>query len=64
MRLLLESKDNNISSILFITHKKSVLRACDRVLVLSKGEIVEVGEFDSLDKLGGDELKRLMEGNN
>jgi hypothetical protein len=34
------------------------------VLVLSKGEIVEVGEFDSLDKLGGDELKRLMEGNN
>jgi len=41
LRILLDSKDNNISAILFITHKKSVIRACDRVAVLSHGRIVE-----------------------
>jgi len=41
LRILLDSKDNNISAILFITHKSSVIRACDRVAVLSHGRIVE-----------------------
>lgn len=63
LRRLLESKENSISSILFITHKKSVLRACDRVLVLSKGKIVDAGDFGMLDDASGDQLKRLMEGN-
>jgi hypothetical protein len=31
--------------------------------VLSKGKIVEVGDFDMLDIASGDQLKRLMEGN-
>lgn len=34
LRLLLESEDNNLSAVLFITHKKSVIQACDRVAVL------------------------------
>ncbi len=49
LHLTLKSKDNNLAAVLFITHKKSVLRACDRVAVLSNGRIADMGVFDSLD---------------
>mmetsp|Transcript_57295 Transcript_57295/g.121590 ORF Transcript_57295/g.121590 Transcript_57295/m.121590 type:complete len:205 (-) Transcript_57295:441-1055(-) len=53
LRRLLESKENNISAILFITHKRSVLRACNRVAVLSHGRIAEKGYSDLLEKNEG-----------
>ena len=62
LRLLLESKENNLSAVLFITHKRSVLQACDRVAVLSHGRIAEKGLYDVLDKTKGDQLRKLMMG--
>lgn len=41
LRLTLDSEENNLAAVLFITHKKSVLNACDRVAVLSNGRIAE-----------------------
>jgi len=41
LRLLLESKDNNLSAVLFITHKRSVWKQCDRLAVLKDGRIAE-----------------------
>ena len=40
LRRLLESDDNNLSAVLFITHKKTVMNACDRSIMLSEGRIV------------------------
>lgn len=60
LRLILESKDNNLSAVLFISHKKSVLKACDRVAVLSNGKISEMGVFDSLDSIKGGRLRKEM----
>ena len=60
LRLTLERKENNLAAVLFITHKKSVLRACDRVAVLSGGRIAEMGEFDSLDSIKGGRLRKEM----
>ena len=40
LRRLLESDDNNLSAVLFITHKKTVMNACDRSIMLSEGKIV------------------------
>lgn len=62
LRHLLESKDNNLSLVLFVTHKKSVLQACDRVLVLSDGRVTETGSYDVLDSKKGDQLRKLMMG--
>ncbi|KAL7486947.1 hypothetical protein ACHAW6_015330 [Cyclotella cf. meneghiniana] len=62
LRKLLESKDNNLSAILFVTHKKSVMKACDRVVILSDGRIIEKGSYDFLDKTKGDQLRKLMMG--
>jgi len=62
LRLLLESKENNLSAVLFITHKRSVLQACDRVAVLSHGRIAEKGLYDVLDKTKGDHLRQIMMG--
>ena len=39
LRRLLESDDNNLSAVLFITHKNSVMNACDRSIMLSEGRI-------------------------
>ena len=39
LRRLLESDDNNLSAVLFITHKNSVINACDRSITLSEGRI-------------------------
>ena len=39
LRVLLESEDNNLSAVLFMTHKRSVLKACDRVASLKDGRI-------------------------
>ena len=39
LRVLLESEDNNLSAVLFMTHKRSVLKACDRVASLKDGII-------------------------
>ena len=60
LRHTLESEDNNLAAVLFITHKKSVLRACDRVAVLSNGRIAEMGVFDSLDSVRGGRLRKEM----
>ncbi len=60
LRFLLDSKDNNLSAILFITHKKSVLQFCDRVAILSEGRIIEKGRYDDLDRTKGDQLRKLM----
>ncbi len=60
LRHTLESEDNNLAAVLFITHKKSVLRACDRVAVLSNGRIAEMGVFDSLDSIRGGRLRKEM----
>ena len=57
LRFLLESKENNLSAVLFITHKRSVLQACDRVAVLSHGRIAETGAYDE-----GDQLRKLLFG--
>jgi len=62
LRQLLENKDNNLSAVLFVTHKKSVMQACDRVAVLSDGRISETGSFDLLDRTKGDQLRKLMSG--
>ena len=62
LRRLLESKDNNLSAILFVTHKKSVMKACDRVVILSDGRTIEKGSYDFLDKTKGDQLRKLMMG--
>ena len=62
LRLLLEEKDNNLSAVLFITHKRSVMKACDRVAVLSDGRIAETGKFDLLDRTKGDQLRKLLSG--
>lgn len=53
IRVLLESKKSNLSAVLFIAHKGSVMQACDRVAVLSEGRIVEVGVYDALDRTKG-----------
>lgn len=42
LRVLLESEDNNLSAVLFMTHKRSVLKACDRVASLKDGRITEI----------------------
>ncbi|KAL7461308.1 hypothetical protein ACHAXS_001729, partial [Conticribra weissflogii] len=60
LRFLLDSKENNLSAILFITHKKSVLQFCDRVAILSEGRIIEKGRYDDLDRTKGDQLRKLM----
>jgi len=39
LRRLLESDDNNLSAVLFITHKKTVMNACDRSIMLSEGRV-------------------------
>lgn len=49
LRSLLESKNNNLNAVLFVTHKKSVMKACDRVIVLHDGKIIE-GSDDLLNK--------------
>jgi ABC-type multidrug transport system fused ATPase/permease subunit len=36
------------------------MRACDRVLVLHDGKIVEKGSYDFLDSTKGDQLRKLM----
>lgn len=41
LRRLLESDDNNLSAVLFITHKNSVINACDRSITLSEGRITD-----------------------
>ena len=53
IRVLLESEKSNLSAVLFIAHKRSVMQACDRVAVLSEGRIVEVGVYDALDRTKG-----------
>jgi len=60
LRFLLDSKDNYLTAVLFITHKKSVLQFCDRVAVLSEGRIIENGRYDDLDRTKGDQLRKLM----
>lgn len=60
LRFLLDSEDNYLSAVLFITHKKSVLQFCDRVAVLSEGRIIEKGRYDDLDRTKGDQLRNLM----
>ncbi|KAL7550580.1 hypothetical protein ACHAWF_013798 [Thalassiosira exigua] len=62
LRDLLESKESNISAVVFITHKKSVLEACDRVAVLSDGRITETGALQALDRIKGGQLRKLMMG--
>ena len=62
LRHLLESKNNNLLAVLFVTHRKSVMQACDRVVVLHDGKIVEKGTFDFLDNTKGDQLRKLMMG--
>lgn len=62
LRGLLDNKDNNLAAVLFVTHKKSVMTACDRVIVLHDGKIVEKGSYDFLDKTKGDQLRKLMMG--
>lgn len=42
LRELVNSEDNNLSAVIFMTHKQSVLQACDRVAVLTDGKIQEV----------------------
>mmetsp|Transcript_17190 Transcript_17190/g.24319 ORF Transcript_17190/g.24319 Transcript_17190/m.24319 type:complete len:102 (+) Transcript_17190:1777-2082(+) len=41
LRRLLESDDDNLSAVLFITHKNSVINACDRSITLSEGRITD-----------------------
>ncbi|KAL7537047.1 hypothetical protein ACHAXR_007555 [Thalassiosira sp. AJA248-18] len=62
LRLLLETKENDLSTVLFLTHKRSVMQACDRVAVLSEGRIAETGAYDVLDRTKGDQLRKLMLG--
>jgi ABC-type dipeptide/oligopeptide/nickel transport system ATPase component len=45
LRRLLESDDNNLSAVLFITHKKTVMNSCDRSIILSEGRIVDNPEI-------------------
>ena len=40
LRHLLESDDNNLSAVLFMTHKADVMNACDRVAVLADGTLL------------------------
>lgn len=60
LRLTLENEENNLAAVLFSTHKKSVLKACDRVAVLSNGRMAEMGVFDSLDSVKCGRLRKEM----
>jgi subfamily B ATP-binding cassette protein HlyB/CyaB len=40
-------------TVIFIAHRMSVMRTCDRVLVIDKGKIVEEGNHESLMQKGG-----------
>ena len=47
-------KENmNSKTIIFISHRMSLCKFCDRIIVLSKGEIVEEGKHSELIKLKG-----------
>ncbi len=49
INLLMELKEKTGMSMLFISHDLSIVRhVCDRVLVLYKGEIVEIGDAESI----------------
>eukprot|EP00984_Skeletonema_dohrnii_P015254 scaffold6547_cov141-Skeletonema_dohrnii-CCMP3373.AAC.7 len=45
LRRLLESDDNNLSAVLFVTHKNSVMNACDRSIMLSEGKRFVAGSL-------------------
>ena len=45
---LIEYLDQNKQSMIISSHRTSVLRACDRVLLLEKGSIIDEGLFDEL----------------
>ncbi|CUS07101.1 unnamed protein product [Tuber aestivum] len=46
-------------TIVIITHSKEMMRCADRIVVMSKGGIVEDGRFEELSERGG-ELNRLL----
>ena len=46
-------------TIIIITHSREMMRCADRIVVMSKGGIVEDGRFEELSK-GGGELNRLL----
>lgn len=46
-------KISNEKTVLTIAHRISTIRNSDRILVIHKGKLVEVGSHDELIKLGG-----------
>jgi len=48
LRTLIKSESDNLAGVLFVTHKKNVMRACDRVVLLHDGNIID--QIDQTDQ--------------
>lgn len=48
--------------VLAVTHEAEMMRACDEVVVLKNGAVVERGKFEDLVGRSGGELRRLVGG--
>ncbi|KAL8725683.1 MAG: hypothetical protein Q9166_007197 [cf. Caloplaca sp. 2 TL-2023] len=46
--------------VLMVTHDRTMMRACEEVVVLREGAVVERGEFEDLVQRCGGELRRLL----
>ena len=45
-------------AVLFVSHRPSVMKACQRLVILDKGEVVAIGNYDTL--ASGEDYKALL----